>query len=122
MPIIAQVRDKAAFRSDRFNGVPLNQTSRSKTMLVCLEPGQAIPVHSPAVDLTLTILEGRATIVCGDEELAEAGPGAVLVAKANEARGIHAEQRTLAVVMVSPPPTVADHAEVFEHLKRGTWR
>ncbi len=120
--IYPQVKDKASFKPDRFNGVPINQTSQSKTMLVCFEAGQAIPVHSPAVDLTLVILEGRATLVSGESELEGAEAGAVMTANAHEARGVRAEQRTLALVTVSPPPTEADHTEVFEHLKRGTWR
>lgn len=97
-------------------------TPHSKTMLVCLEAGQAIPVHHPKVDLTLTILEGEATMVAGADEREHAGPGAVMHAGAGEARGIRADQRTLAMVVVSPPPTDEDHKEVFEHMKRGTWR
>ncbi|MFW6039073.1 MAG: hypothetical protein ACOC9P_01185 [bacterium] len=120
--IIREVEDRAAFQAERFNGVLLNQTQRSKTMLVCLEPGQAIPVHSPGVDLTLTLVQGRATLVAGEEELADAGPGTVMLAEAGEARGLCAEERTLALVTVSPPPTEADHEEVFAHLQRGTWR
>ena len=58
MPIIAQVRDKAAFRGERFNGVPLNQTSQSKTMLVCLEPGQAI-VHQSRFDTPRSVTVRR---------------------------------------------------------------
>ena len=120
--IVSDIRERAAFEVERFNPVLLNQTQRSKTMLVCLEPGHAIPVHRPGSDLTLTLLEGRATLVCEDEELADAGPGATLVAEAHQSRGIRADERTLALVTVSPPPTEADHQEVFAHLQRGTWR
>ena len=120
--IVSDIRERAAFEVERFNPVLLNQTQRSKTMLVCLEPGQAIPVHRPGSDLTLTLLEGRATLVCEDEELTDAGPGATLVAEAHQRRGIRADERTLALVTVSPPPTEADHQEVFAHLQRGTWR
>lgn len=120
--IVSQIKDKAVFAAERFNAVLLNKTEQSKTMLVCFEPGQAIPVHSPGADLTLTLLEGRATLVVGEDELADAGPGAVMLAEAGEARGIRAKERTLALVTVSPPPTEADHEEVYAHLKRGTWR
>jgi len=120
--IVPQIEEQASFQTDRFQGVALKQTPRSKTMLVCLEAGQAIPVHRPKVDLTLVLLRGRATLISGEEELAGAGPGAVLIAEAGEARGLKADERTLALVTVSPPPTEADHAETAAHLKRGTWR
>lgn len=120
--IAPSIRELAAFDPQRFNAVTLAQTPHSKTMLVCLEPGQSIPVHHPGVDLTLLILEGRATLVAGDQELAAAGPGAVMSVPAGESRGIKADQRTLALVTVAPPPTAEDHREVAEHLKTGTWR
>lgn len=120
--LIPSIRERAAFSPDKFQGVPVARTSRSQTMLVCLEPEQAIPVHHPGIDLTLIVLEGRATLVSGDEALDDAGPGAVLHAEAGQARGIRARQRTLALVVVSPPSTEEDHREVFEHLKKGTWR
>jgi quercetin dioxygenase-like cupin family protein len=120
--ILSNVCDAAVFDSRRFNAVTLAETPHSKTMLVCLEAGQSIPVHSPGIDMTLTVLEGRATLVAGQEELAGAGPGATVQAAARQRRGIRAEVRTLALVIVSPPPTAEDHREVAEHLKRGTWR
>jgi len=120
--IAPSIRELAKFDATRFNAVTLAQTPHSKTMLVCLEPGQSIPVHRPGVDLTLLILEGQATLVAGDQELTAAGPGAVITATAGQPRGIKADQRTLALVIVAPPPTAEDHREVAEHLKKGTWR
>lgn len=112
----------AEFGKDRFNPVTLAKTEHSDTKVVALEPGQAIPVHHPGIDLTMVIIEGEATLVSGNEELAHAGPGAVLHAEAGQARGIHAERRTIALVVASPPPTPADHAELAEHFAQGTWR
>ncbi|HEX7009518.1 MAG TPA: hypothetical protein VF184_06020 [Phycisphaeraceae bacterium] len=120
--IVPSVQKLASFDASRFQAVTLAQTPRSKTMLVGLEPGQAIPVHHPGSDLTLLVLEGEATLVAGEEDLAKAGPGALLYAEAGQARGIRADQRTLALAVVSPPPTEEDHREVAEHFKRGTWR
>lgn len=120
--IVANLKDKAVFDQEKFSGVPLAKTQQSKTMLVCFEPGQAIPVHHPEADLTLLVLEGKAHLVAGDDELAEAVPGALMCVEAGQARGILASQRTLALVVVSPPPTAEDHREVFEHLAKGTWR
>ncbi|HXE55183.1 MAG TPA: cupin domain-containing protein [Tepidisphaeraceae bacterium] len=120
--ITESLRELAKFDPQRFNAVTLAQTPHSKTMLVCLEPGQSTPVHRPGVDLTLLILEGHATLVAGDQQLTAAGPGAVMSVEAGQPRGIKADRRTLALVIVAPPPTTEDHREVAEHLKKGTWR
>lgn len=120
--LIPSIKDKAQFAADKFNAVLLAQTPRSKTMVVALEPGQAIPVHHPGSDLTLLVIEGEATLVAEDQELEHAGPGALMYAEAGKARGIRADKRTVALVVVSPPPTQEDHKELAEHFKKGTWR
>jgi len=120
--IVSSIKDRAQYSPERFNAVTLAQTSRSKTMVVGLEAGQAIPVHHPKSDLTMVVIEGRATLVAGDQDLEHAGAGALLVVEAGQARGIRAEERTLVLVVVSPPPTQEDHVELAEHFKRGTWR
>ena len=120
--LISSIRDRAQFSPDRFTPVTLARTEHSDTKVVGLEAGQAIPVHHPSSDLTMIVLEGEATLVAGDEELAHAGPGAVLHAKAGDARGVHADKRTILVIVVSPPPTPADHRELAEHFAKGTWR
>ncbi|HEU0197565.1 MAG TPA: hypothetical protein VFQ88_10165 [Nevskiaceae bacterium] len=120
--LIKQIRDKAQFNAAHFQPVQIALTPHSDTKVVGLEAGQSIPVHHPGSDLTMIVLEGGATLVSGDEELAHAGPGAVLHAGAGEARGVHADQRTVLLVVASPPPTAEDHREVREHLQKGTWR
>lgn len=120
--IVPSVKDLAKFAPEKFTAVGLNQTAHSKTMVVGLESGQAIPVHHPGSDITMLVLEGQATLVSDKEDLEKAGPGAVLISKAGEARGIRADEKTIVLVVVSPPPTEADHKEMFEHFKKGTWR
>lgn len=120
--LIKSIRDKAQFGKERFQPVTLARTASSDTKVVGLEAGQAIPVHHPKSDLTMVVIEGEATLVAGDEELAHAGPGAVLHVQAGEARGIHADRRTIVVVVASPPPTAEDHRELAEHFAKGTWR
>ncbi len=56
-------RDRVAFAKKRFNPVALAGNERVKVLLVCLEPGQFIPVHQPGVDLTLAVLEGKGRLV-----------------------------------------------------------
>lgn len=120
--LIRSIREAAKFGPDRFQPVTLARTPHSDTKVVGLEAGQAIPVHHPRSDLTMIVVEGEATLVAGDEELAHAGPGAVLHVAAGEARGIHADKRTIVVVVASPPPTPEDHRELAEHFAKGTWR
>lgn len=120
--LIKSIREAAKFGKDRFEPVTLARTASSDTKVVGLEAGQAIPVHHPNSDLTMVVIEGEATLVSGDDELAHAGPGAVLHAKAGEARGIRADRRTVVLVVASPPPTPEDHRELAEHFAKGTWR
>ena len=119
--IVSDYRQFATFQPGRFSPVPLGQTDRVKVVLTCFEPGQYIPVHSPGVDMTLVILEGEGTVVAGDQE-AEVGPGAIVIVPAGASRGVRATTRLVAVHLVSPPPTEADHAEVQAKLQQGTWR
>ncbi|MCC6179621.1 MAG: cupin domain-containing protein [Chloroflexi bacterium] len=119
--IIRDFHESATFQPERFSGVGLGQTERVKAVLTCFEPGQNIPVHSPGIDMILVVLEGEGTVVAGDKE-AEVGPGAIVVVPAGEARGVKANTRLIAVHLVSPPPTEADHAQVHSKLQQGTWR
>ena len=109
------------FRPERFNAVALSGNDRVKVILACFEPGQFIPVHRPGVDLTLVILEGEGVVVAGDRE-ERVGPGAMAFIPSGEARGIKAETRMVALHVVSPPPTDADHVEVMSKSQRGTWK
>ena len=43
---ITSYKDAVAFKAERFNPVVLAENQRVKVILVCLEPGQFIPVHS----------------------------------------------------------------------------
>lgn len=114
-------RTVAAFRPEQFTPVAVGGSERVRVLVVGLEPGQFIPVHSPAVDLTLVVLEGEGRLVIGDREEALA-PGAVAFVPAGEARGLKASSRMVALHVVSPPPTEADHAAVIAGLQRGEWR
>lgn len=114
-------REAAAFRSEKFNPVVVAGSVHMKVVLTCLEPGQFIPVHRPGVDMLLLVLEGEGRIVAGDQE-ETAQPGTAVFVPAGEARGLRAESRLVAVHVVSPPPTDADHVEVAARLKQGVWK
>ncbi len=120
--LVSDYREKVQFGPERFTPVPLGESARTKALLVCLEPGQFIPIHDPNVDVTFVVLEGTGTIVAGAQEAA-VGPGAVSFVPAGEARGLHANgERLVALHVVSPPPTSEDHTKVMEGLRRGSWR
>ncbi|HRJ41740.1 MAG: cupin domain-containing protein [Caldilineaceae bacterium] len=118
---IENFADQIAFQPGRFNPVVLAETEYTKVILVCLEPGQFIPVHRPGVDLTLVVMEGKGQIVAGEDEQS-VEPGAVAFVPAGEARGIKAETRLVLMHVVTPPPTDEDHVQVMAGLKRGAWR
>jgi quercetin dioxygenase-like cupin family protein len=119
--ILSSYRDMVAFRPEKFNPIVVAATSHMKSVLTCLEPGQFIPVHRPGVDMLLLVLEGEGRLVAGEQEDA-AGPGTVVFVPAGEARGLKAQTRIVALHVVSPPPTDADHVEVAARLKQGDWR
>jgi len=114
-------RDSAAFRPEKFNPVMVGASAKMKALLTCLEPGQFIPVHRPGVDMLLVVLEGEGRVVAGDQEEA-AGPGTTVFVPAGETRGLRADSRLIAMHVVSPPPTEADHVEVAARLKQGAWK
>lgn len=119
--LVNSYREAVAFKAEKFNAVALAVSPRLKAVLTCLEPGQFIPVHRPGVDMLLLVLEGEGQLVAGDREAA-AGPGTIAFAPAGEARGLKAVTRLVALHVVSPPPTEADHVEVAARLKQGAWK
>jgi quercetin dioxygenase-like cupin family protein len=119
--VLRDYHQAVSFQAGRFSPVPLGGTERFKVVLTCFEPDQFIPVHSPAVDMTLVVLEGEGQMVAGDEEVAIA-PGSVIIVPAGVARGVKASTRLVAVHFVAPPPTEADHSAVQAGLQQGAWR
>lgn len=121
MATLTRYQDKITFDPLRFKPVVLAASERSKSLLVCFEPGQYIPVHAPQVDMTLAVLEGEGRMVCGDQE-EPIGPGTVAFVAAGEQRGVLATTRLVVLHMVSPVPTAQDHAQVMAGLQAGAWK
>ncbi len=110
-PMILRAAEWVQFDPERFRPVPLAQNDRLKVQLVCFEPGQQIPLHTPSVDLVLTVLEGHGLVIAGEKE-GVVGPGSVVCVPAGTPRSVRAHTRLVALAVVSPPPTAADHVEV----------
>jgi quercetin dioxygenase-like cupin family protein len=118
--ILDDYRGVTSFQPDRFSPVVLGGTERMKVVLTCFEAGQFIPLHAPAVDMCLVVLEGAGEVVAGQRRAA-IGPGSIVIVAAGQERGIKATTRLVAVHLVTPPPTEQDHAGVQAGLGRGVW-
>ena len=59
-------------------------------------------------------------LIAGDRE-ERIGAGAIAFIPAGEVRERKAESRIVALHVVSPPPTDADHVEVMSKLQQGIW-
>jgi quercetin dioxygenase-like cupin family protein/iron-sulfur cluster repair protein YtfE (RIC family) len=110
-PVVGSGRELARFREDGFGGRVLLDDGRMRVVLVVLEEGQEIPLHSPALDLAVAVLEGTGRLWAGDrEQWVMAGDVAIVPAGAT--RGLRSEGgRLVALNVVSPPPGPADHEQ-----------
>ena len=57
-PEIVRAADVAGYDPDLVRPVPLCESPTMRCALVALEPGQAIDLHAPDVDLVVAVLEG----------------------------------------------------------------
>ncbi len=105
------------FRPEQFNPITLAESARTRVILACFQPGQFIPVHSPAIDLTLVVLQGEGVLTAGDTQSAIA-PNTIAFIPAGEARGVTASTQLVTLFVVTPPPTAADHKEVVAGLQK----
>jgi quercetin dioxygenase-like cupin family protein len=106
---------------DAFRTHVLDRTERRKVVLGYFEPDQFIPVHAPDSDLALTVHRGEGVVVEGETDH-RVEPGSVVAVTAGVERGIRAETRLEATMVVSPPPTHEEHEPVRRGLKRGVFR
>ena len=93
----------------------------SKSFWLALNRDNSFRYNRPGVDLTFVILEGQGVLVAGDRG-DRVGPGGMAFIPSGEVRGIKAQTRMIALHVVSPPPTDADHVEVMSKLQQGTWK
>lgn len=102
-----------SYADERFSTVEVARTDRMKAVLGYFEPGQFIPVHAPASDVTIHVRSGTGIVHAGGEEHA-VEPGDVVVVEADSDRGIKAEvdSRLEALLVTAPPPTEEEHEPV----------
>jgi len=111
-PLVGHASELAEFTAEGFGRRVLFGTERFRVILAAFEPDQEIPIHAPAVDLALAVLEGTGELFAGDA-VYDLRAGDVAVIPAGQTRGLRARGgRLVALHVVSPPPTAADHAAV----------
>ena len=108
-PLVARAADLAEFSADGFGRRTLAETDQFRVVIAALEDGQQIPLHAPALDLVMTIVEGTGQVMVGDS-VHSIRAGDVVVVPAGQTRGLRAMGgRLLAINVVSPPPGPGDH-------------
>lgn len=101
--------DLARFSTAGFEPQVLHATERCKVVLAALEDGQSIPPHAPDADVTVVVTAGTGDVAT-DSGPRPVAAGDVVVIPAGGTRGLRARGgRLVAVLVVSPPPTEADH-------------
>lgn len=90
--------DKQAFSSKRFLPTRVYGSQRVRAFLLCLEPGQGLPVRADSEEMVCYVLEGRGKLTVG-EEVEEVRAGDLVGAAPGQARGIEAEERLVALWM-----------------------
>jgi quercetin dioxygenase-like cupin family protein len=107
-----------SFGEQNFAPNVVYQSNEIKVVLAYFKEGQFIPVHTPAVDLVLYILEGEAEVVAGDERLNAAKDDLIIIPKGAK-RGVKALTELTILHVVQPPPAAEDHNEVHAKLAQG---
>jgi quercetin dioxygenase-like cupin family protein len=109
------------YDKEKFNPRAFHADDVQKTVLGYFEPGQFIPVHAPESTLTVVVHEGGGIVRDGDDEH-EVEAGSVVVVPAGVERGVRAGNEGIeAALVVSPPPTEADHEKVREGIQKGVF-
>lgn len=109
--LVGRAADLAEFSPVGFGRRTLTETAGFRVVVAALEDGQQIPLHAPALDLVMAIMEGTGQVMAGDTAFSVRG-GDVIFVPAGEIRGLIATGgRLVAVNVVSPPPSVGDHSD-----------
>lgn len=114
----ANAKELKSFGETNFAPNVVYQSADIKVVLAYFKTGQFIPVHTPAVDLILVILEGEAEVVAGDERLTARQNDLIVIPKGAK-RGVKALTELTILHVVQPPPAAEDHNEVHAKLAQG---
>ncbi len=104
--IIDDIASLAVFRPDKMGKADVVSTERVFVGLNCFEPGQEHALHThTGQDKIYLIVSGRGEATVGDE-VTGVGPGALVLAKADEPHALSnpGPERLVAAVFMTPPP------------------
>jgi uncharacterized protein (DUF2249 family)/quercetin dioxygenase-like cupin family protein len=116
--VLTNIERERVYDDRSFTAMPVYSSKDYKVLLVYLKAGQFIPVHTPKIDLVLIVHSGTGEVVAGDDRK-EVGPGDIVIVPGGTKRGIMARTDIEAFHLVSPVPTVQDHAGVMEKIHAG---
>jgi len=104
----------------RFSAQEVFRTDRARVVCGYFEPGQFIPVHTPASDVIVSVRAGTG-IVRDGEDTHRVSPGDIVAVEAGTARGIRADEdeRLEVSLVTAPPPSDAEHEPVRAGIQRG---
>jgi quercetin dioxygenase-like cupin family protein len=110
------------YDGDSFSAQPIFRGERTKVVCAYFESGQFIPVHAPGSDVVIAPQSGSGVVRDGEDEH-PVEPGDVVVVPAETDRGIRAseDERLEALMVVTPPPTDAEHEPVRRGLRSDTF-
>lgn len=115
-PVIGKASALVEFSAEGYCPKVLSATDLTRVMIVGMEDGQEIPLHTPGVELALAIMEGAGEVWIDDGPHPVAA-GDIVVVPAGTRRGVRARGGRLVFMnVVSPPPTAADH-----EVERSPW-
>ena len=86
-------RNIGTFREEDFSKTLLYQSSRTRVLLLCFEPGQEMPPHHCSFEIVWYILEGEGVFTMdGKEQLC--AKQSLIVTPSHTTRGFRADGRT----------------------------
>lgn len=110
------------YDAEQFTARTIFESTRMKVVLGYFRPGQFIPVHAPASDVTIAVQAGTAVVRDGSTEH-DVASGDVVVVEAGTERGIRAaaNERMEALLVTAPPPTDAEHDPIRAGIRTNTF-
>ncbi len=93
---LIKLREKVLF-NEQFRPQILCASPDAKVPMICLEPGQEIPVH-PSGTGVFYVVEGKGTMFLDGEEIS-LSKGKVVVAPEGSERGIRSIERLVAIAV-----------------------
>ncbi len=106
------------YDESKFNPRMVYQSKEMRVILAYFMPGQFIPVHSPGIDVVLSVLKGKGEVVA-DQDRFNVNEGDLVVIPRGVARGILAKTEMTVLHVVQPIPSEEDHKDVHSKLQQG---